>query len=243
MKKSPETTLSKEIIASHNHLGKSAIQWLDLFLDDCLASFGLKLKEGWPKDTNEHLFSLGRTYSQEIIKRPFEDVLGEVYQTLASQYGKKALGQYFTPSPVAQMMATIGYSQKEFDENSVVRFYEPCLGSGVMALAFMHTVYENDPHFMSKLSVTGIDLDIMCVKMGTLQILGNNLIHELGLGEIKVLQGNSLDDPINLETFYHASTLDYMAAEAEAVSSEVTKIIEPAISSSSIRKTDQIDLF
>ena len=154
---------------------------------------------------------IDKLYARCIQDAPFADILGMVYQSLASNYGTKALGQYFTPEPLANMMAKMTYNQQIFENQHAVRFSEPASGSGIMVLSFMKTVFEDSPDYMKKLSVTVVDLDVTCVKMSVLQVLANNLIHQLNLGEIKAFQGNSLGDPAKLNSFYHASTPEFDA--------------------------------
>ncbi len=106
-KTSPTESLTTEIIKSHNHQGKTATQWFEHFLDDNMASFSHKLNTPWDEPTNTHLFELGRLYAQQIIAQPFADILGETYQALATNYGRKSLGQYFTPHEVAQALQRV----------------------------------------------------------------------------------------------------------------------------------------
>ena len=183
-----------------------------MMLDDCLASFGIKLDEPWDSQAQQHLFELGKLYAQCVKDAPFSDLLGGVYQTLASRFNKKGMGQYFTPDAIAKMMAQINYRREDFETKPVIRFYEPTAGSGVLALAFMAAARQDNPDFLGKLSVTMIDLDRLCVKMAVLQVMANNLIHTRNLGEIRAYHGNSLGDPKDLKLFYHASTPTYDAA-------------------------------
>ncbi len=178
-------------------------------IDDCMASLGKRLDEPWSDSQNSHLFELGGQYSRAVQENPFQDVLGMIYQELATNYGKKGLGQYFTPDHLAMVMAKIQYSSEQFEKPGVVTVCEPAVGSGVMLLAFMKNIMQEKPEFLRKLSVTGVDLDMTCVKMSVLQVLANNLIHSGNLGEIRMFQGSSLGDPHDLSLFYHASTPEF----------------------------------
>ncbi len=213
--KNREKELQKTIIKSHQHLGYSATQWFEWMVDDCLAGMGKKLEKPWEKKQNQHLFELSGLYGQSVAQAPFEDVLGSTYQELATNYGRKSLGQYFTPKAIAKMMAQLTYDRKSFESQPVVRLSEPTTGSGVMILAFMEAVIEDDPAFLNKLSITCVDKDLLCVKMSVLQVLANNLFHAQNLGELVAYHGDSLGNPADLAFFYGASTPEYMAGLVE----------------------------
>lgn len=221
-----DKTLLKEIIASHNHEGHSATRWFVWMLDDCLASFGKRLLEPWTEKQNEHLFALGGQYSRAVFENPFQDVLGIIYQELATSYGKKGMGQYFTPDSIAMMMAKIQYDSKIFEKKGAVTVYEPTAGSGVMLLGFMRNIMMQNPEFLRKLSLTAIDLDLICVKMTVLQVLANNLIHKGNLGEVKVFHGNSLGNPEDLSLFFHASTPEFDKLALEGRQEVRDKVVE-----------------
>ena len=203
--------LTNKIINSHNYLGYGAPQWFEWMIDDCLASMGKRLSQPWSDDQNSLLFDLGGLYAQTVIENPFSDVLGAIYQELASGYGKKRMGQYFTPDSIAECMAMMQLDKADLDAKKIITVCEPCVGSGTMLLAFFRVALSYGSHYLQKISVTGIDLDQLCVKIATLQILANNLLHNGNLGEIVMLRGNSLGDPKDLTTFYHASTPSYDA--------------------------------
>ncbi len=221
-----ERALSKAVFDSDLTLGHRAVDWFNWLVDDCLANFGKRLEQPWEKKQNDHLFELGKLYGKAVVENPFKDILGSIYQELASNFGKKGMGQYFTPNSLAGMMTAINYNRAHFENQEVVRFYEPASGSGVFPLSFMKTVLQDNPEFMKKLSITCVDLDLLCVKMTVLQVLGNNLMHDCHLGEIKVYHGNSLGDPNNLDVFYHASTPDYMKREQEEHDRKTTQAEE-----------------
>lgn len=219
---SPEATqknLTNAIIKSHNHLGYSAIDWFGWMLDDCLAGFGKRLEKPWSDQQTKHLFELGGLYADTVFKNAYKDVLGGVYQELSSNYGRKALAQYFSPYAIASCMAKISYNADIFEKNKVVRVAEPAAGSGVMVLAFVGNLVDENPGYLEKVSLCCVDLDLTCVKMSTLQIMANNFIHAPKLGELLCLRGNSLGDPKELTTFFHASTtnFDNWSKEQEAI--------------------------
>ena len=119
--------LIARIIKSHNHLGYNATQWFEWMLDDCLAGFGKRLSQPWKEQTNERLFELGGLYANAVIENPWADVLGGVYQELASNYGRKALGQFFTPAEVTKCIAQMSFDVNDVKEKPVFRVLEQCI--------------------------------------------------------------------------------------------------------------------
>lgn len=203
--------LYKQITESfrYKYDAEQVLGWL---VDDCLGSFGIPLPEKPPEDVIERLSGLSALYGRIVQENPFQDVLGGLYQEIASQWKAKGLAQYFTPRSVAKMMVTINNPievlQQAREQGHVVTAYEPTVGSGVILLAMIETVMEQaeNPHdLLSYLSLTGIDIDRLCVRMATLQILSNALFHDSSVGELVVYHGNSLGDPKDWKRFCYAN--------------------------------------
>lgn len=58
------------------------------------------------------------------------------------------------------------------------RLCEPACGSGVLPLAFLHTLTErHGPGAARRWSLTAVDLDGDCARMAAAQLLANGLIH------------------------------------------------------------------
>lgn len=178
-----------------------------------MASFGKRLDPDklWTEAETKHLFALGQQYAECVHAEPFGDILGNIYHELASQYGKKLLGQFFTPTPIAQMMAKMQYQPKIFQQQETVSISDPTVGSGVMLLQFLEAVFSDNPEYLQRVSVHGIDLDILCVRMATLQVLSNNLIHQLNIGEVQMWHGDTLGDPQELQCYFSAATQNFLA--------------------------------
>ena len=106
-----------------------------------------------------------------------KDILGDLFQG-AITYGEA--GQFFTPAPVARMMAqmTVGDVPEE-EKHKVKSICDPACGSGRMLLA----VAEEHPHWL----FVGRDIDIRCVRMCVLNLAFRNLYGY-------VIHGNSLAD-------------------------------------------------
>jgi len=109
----------------------------------------------------------------------FSDVFGHLYMEVRGKYKGSALGQFFTPTTICQLMAKITPIGKE---NALVS--DPTSGSGRLLLA---SYVESMPTSLSAYYVAE-DLDIICVKMTAL----NMIIHGL---QGEVLHHDSLLSP------------------------------------------------
>lgn len=176
--------------------GYSVDYWFDWLLDDCLASFDRKIPKDSlpPEEIRGGMIELSGAYAETVIHEPpFTDILGRAYMEIASRWKCKGMGQYFTPQPVAIMMA--GLTLGKIPHDRLTTILEPCVGSGVMALAVIQKVAEQDIKRVECLSITGIDLDYSCARMFPLQVLANGLVHGIEVGQLLALQGNTLGDP------------------------------------------------
>ena len=191
--------LFKKITSLHQK-GFNAMEVFSWMIDDCLAGFGRPLPAMPPKELHSHLFELGQLYAQEVIDRPpFTDILGLVYMEIVSHWQKKGSGQYFTPFEVAKLMSQM--VNEPLPDKEVIRICEPTCGSGVMLLAILSN-HIKQPDVLKRLSLTMIDLDLVCSRMAPLQILANQLIYQFPLGELLAQQGNSLGDLKELNVIY-----------------------------------------
>jgi len=97
------------------------------------------------------------------------DVLGSFFEQHISN-GRN--GQYFTPYPVCQFMASITTTDRKEDENAPtdrpLRIIDPTCGSGRMLLATHRTLGPGDEYY-------GIDIDRTCVKMTALNLFFNGV--------------------------------------------------------------------
>lgn len=201
-----------QALLRHGHDGYTPDQYFSWLLDDCLAAIGKRIEDIPPEKAREGIFELAELYAKVVQETaPFTDVLGETYQELASNGHKKHLGQYFTPMPVAKMMAlmTSGDSIQP-DDNRLIRVVDPASGSGVMLLAFADVVAERagNVEALKHYSFTGIDLDRVCARMAPLQLIANGLYHGAQYGELCFFRGNALGDPADLDVVLHATRSD-----------------------------------
>lgn len=186
-------------------------QLLTWMVADVLAGFGVRCAEKAPADLRAWLLDASGEYARAVAARPFEDVLGEVYQSLASRGHRGGLGQFFTPSPVAEFMARLATPSDLPDTNPdrFLRMCEPACGSGALILAFMRGVVESKgAAALRRWSITAIDLDHLCANVCATQLLANLCLGRLNLGELVVYRGNALGAPEDLQVVMHATTRD-----------------------------------
>jgi len=134
-----------------------------------------------------------------------QDVLGMAYQ----QWGaadKKHFAQYFTPMPVAQMMAkmTLGdIKSEQFEKPEGLTLGEPAVGSGVMILAALNEILAQHGYWgVSRTRVTGIDVDRLMCEIAAIQCFFFAWAIA-PVGEILILRGSSLGDPKELVPVAH----------------------------------------
>lgn len=93
------------------------------------------------------------------------EMLGDCYMEIAGNYSVQGMGQYFTPQPICDMMASMTIPGSEEEEPRVA---DPACGSGRL----LHSAAKILPataHF------TGVDLDSICAHMATLNLCFFNM--------------------------------------------------------------------
>lgn len=188
----PHKDLVKQLTDNYHFRPSELLGWM---LEEVLCKFGALQERTCKEEAKPIVEGCVRAYLRAVqLNEPFTDVLGSVYMTLASRWGQKALGQYFTPQPIARMMAQMTYDGLATPaDGRLLRTCDPACGSGVMMLAFLQTVIEREgPAGLLRWSVTGIDIDVTCARMCAVQLLVNCMVHEFAIGEIVVMRGDSL---------------------------------------------------
>ena len=190
------------------------MRWL---VSDVLAGFGVRTGIETPADLRTWLFDQGAEYARAVHMAPFEDVLGALYQMLGSRGHRGMLGQFFTPQPVAELMAhmvgVVPVDASAADQGGgparLLRMCEPACGSGALVLAFLRHLIEREGRSgPRRWSITAIDLDTLCAQICATQILSNILLGQFDLGELVVYSGNALAPPDRLKVVVHASARD-----------------------------------
>lgn len=195
-------------------------------LDEVLTRFGAKMGSDMPPEAAKTVADATSEYVELVrAEEPFEDVLGNIYMALASKWGQKALGQYFTPQSVSTMMgrmlvegaySDMGPGRKPPNGAPMWRVADPTCGSGVMMLSLLRIVLQNEgPEGLLRFSVTGIDLDYVCARMFAVQHLVNCWSHDLTIGELCVYRGNALGPASELKTLVYAIARQHCTSAVE----------------------------
>lgn len=97
------------------------------------------------------------------------DVLGQTFHDLALH--NKWAGQFFSPMPVARLMAamTLEGLEEKRAERGFVTALEPAVGGGAMVIALAHEMRAMGINYQRHLHVTAVDIDAKCVHMAYLQ--------------------------------------------------------------------------
>ena len=144
--------------------------------------------------TYEQGRDLGRLfglYVETVELLPFRDVLGSLFMKLDINSVRN--GEFFTPWPIAEMMAMMTFDRDDFlnlvKERGEVSVCDPACGSGVMLLAYGKVV--NDAlgrDGTNRLRLYGMDIDSRCVNMCRIQLRINGLD---GFGRLAALAGQA----------------------------------------------------
>jgi hypothetical protein len=120
----------------------------------------------------------------ESLQHRFHDCLGAVFMAL--ELGDHWKGQFFTPYPVAYLMAKIGGSSRvEVEGNGFVTLQEPACGAGCMVIAAAQAMHDEGIAYQQRLHVTAIDIDQTAAHMAYIQL---TLLHIPAI----VVHGNAL---------------------------------------------------
>lgn len=218
-------------------------EMLGFFLSATMSLWGLPEWQPVPEDVQPNVQRAIEAYADIVsAETPFCDILGPTYMELASNGARFHLGQYFTPWPVAEMMAKISSGSPVTDKaDGLVRICDPACGSGVMLLAYASEVLlTQGPEALSKLSLTGCDIDPICARMFAVQAIASCNIHSLQLGECLIYRGNSLGPWNDLEVIIHA-TAPSVAKEPSALAQE--RLLALATAAKSHPDVMQLQLF
>lgn len=126
----------------------------------------------------QELGRLFNLYLETVEELPFTDILGPLFMRLDSRSARS--GQYFTPAPVAEMMARMSFDgglfRRTVREHGTFSVCDPAAGSGVMLLAFARIVHDDSGREgVSRLRLYGMDIDRRCVTMCRIQLRMNGL--------------------------------------------------------------------
>lgn len=169
-----------EVISRKHGRGKVFDDFLQIIV--CCLSMGRKeelyFKTVKPYDKGE-LEQFSQAFASLVMqmdRKPLEDPFGNCFEEFLSN---SRSGQFFTPSPIADMMAQITCQVSEKKKDGDVRVCDPCCGSGRLLLA----AAQRD----RKQFFVGADISYTCCLMTIINLCLNSLNGE-------VLNMNSLSD-------------------------------------------------
>ena len=144
--------------------------------------------------TYEQGAELGRLfglYVEAVELLPFRDILGTLFMKLDINSVRN--GEFFTPWPIAEMMALMTFDRADFlnlvKERGEVSVCDPAVGSGVMLLAFGKVVHDSlGRDGTNRLRLYGMDIDPRCVNMCRIQLRMNGLD---GFGRMAAFAGQA----------------------------------------------------
>lgn len=206
MAKQKKQTLEEALDVNPRFRHGEMLRWL---LSEALNVIGIERWEIPPPEAMPHVNNALHVYERRVAEGPpFTDVLGDCYMQLVSRWGESALGQFFTPQPVARMMAemTLFDAQEKARDGVLIRACDPAVGSGVMMLSLLQAICQrNGLDALRNWSVTGIDLDPVCARMFALQVVANCAIHRLEVGEVVAYHGDALGPLDAVKVVLHAT--------------------------------------
>lgn len=169
-----------------------------LFVAEALRSFGIQIRDPEPgADVFPRVLEATTAYRAAVLQgEPFADLLGDVYQEEASKGHRDASGQFFTPWPLARMIAemTLGdWEPGPSPSGGLWRLGEPACGSGGMLLAALSVLSDRyRPEALLLWDLDASDLDLTCARTCALQVVANLSLRAWSVGRIVVRHANSL---------------------------------------------------
>jgi hypothetical protein len=169
-------------VFAHMHPYDLFRQWLEAvwaLLDMPLDPQGFRgTLDRYTYEQGAELGRLFNLYVTAVEELPFRDILGTTFMRLDINTVRN--GEFFTPWPVAEMMARMTFDREEFletvRERGTVSVNDPAVGSGVMLLAFAKTVHDGFGRAgTGRLRLYGTDIDVRCVNMCRIQLRMNGL--------------------------------------------------------------------
>ncbi len=137
--------------------------------------------EKYTEKDREYFLSIWKIIREEVKKKTglwtgdwysWYDPLGRMYECIASKNKSSLLGQYFTPSPVVDMMTRI---INPGENKTLQRILDPACGSGRMGLsAGASCMAQGIPSWISM-----IDLDPICAKMSAVNMCFHGFVGEV----------------------------------------------------------------
>ena len=152
----------------------------------------------WTKEELETFAEALALLVTEMERHPFTDILGSYYMEFAlSQKGQQWNGEFHTPKPVCDLMASIVAGDGDtWPTEGNIAVCEPACGSGAMILSFGEAY---PPHIRRRLRVTAIDINRTACHMAFI----NTTLWGI---PTRIIHGNSL----SLECWAAWSNIHYL---------------------------------
>ncbi len=174
--------LERNPVFTHLHPYDLYREWLEgvwAFLEVWRDADGFKTKlDRYTREQGEEFGRLLGLYVKAVEEQPFVDILGDIFMRL--DVNSVRAGQYFSPWPIAEMMARMQFDPEAFkrtvEEKGELTVCDPAVGSGIMLLAFASVVHQTFGRWgTDRLRLYGQDIDIRCVNMCRIQLRMNGL--------------------------------------------------------------------
>lgn len=193
----------KAVVNLFNSLTGSKAMW-NVF-QDCIEMIALSIQnsvEVFPERHEKHekrYLDIIKQYSQSemetIVKiyaeltkmledNPYQDLLGDLYMQL--DMGSAALGQFFTPYHVSEMMAHCTFDadtvKSKIDEKGYITIGEPCIGGGANIIGYLKVLKDNGINYQQQCVIVGQDLSRISALMAyiVLSMLGCQAVIKIG---------------------------------------------------------------
>jgi len=195
------------------------------YCDFALSTVGARADTKQPPNVIAFCQELDAVYCRSVRQsEPFSDILGPLYEEMASRGYRSMLGQFFTPPDVCDAMAlfNLGNLMAAISSGDIssepIRVIDPAVGAGGLLLGAARMVFRSSPHALERLSLTGIDIDHLCARMAAVQLMSGVNSCGIPLAEIDIRIGDSLRQA-SIQRFVHAtkepeSHTDLIAAPA-----------------------------
>jgi hypothetical protein len=195
---SPEYKRLIKILKESIVKGRSDAEFFRIFLE-CSWALLKGDPEYFKKTLDEYTFEEGQiigkafnAYVECADRFIYEDILGLAFMEIDAKSVKA--GQYFTPMPIAEMMARMFFNPEDFDKEERITIHDPAVGSGIMLLAFAKVVHQElGLYALTKINLSGQDIDRRCVLMTKIQLR----IYGLDTFGRLIRLSNGLSNPFN----------------------------------------------
>lgn len=179
------------VFADFVEMGAICYATLDLQRRDAREARYLQIVKGYEAD---ELVQLARLLGELVLLMEAEpaDHLGRAFQEL--DLGNHWHGQFFTPQPLADMMARMVMGDAKLPECGFLRLCEPAVGAGAMVIGACKAARAAGINYQREIHVTAIDLDPTAAHMAFIQL---SLLHVPAV----VLIGNTISQEMR-ETWY-----------------------------------------